>query len=233
MDEQKNAQQYNNLHQKVAINTIIGTIQEVDVTTAKANVMFNKEIIHGLRIMAQRAGENGKSWWLPAKGEQVVVLAPFGDITEGIIIGSIYYGNPQENPNNAIPKQADQNYHQYYKDGSSATYDSEKHEFRIDLKKDQDQSHEDMQVRIYNRDQQSGIDILLNEKSILTFKQEKNSQTIQITLSEQQELSIINSKDSESVVINSPKKLKITSDNIELKANNIELIAKNVNVKKD
>jgi phage baseplate assembly protein V len=221
MDERQSAQQYNNLHRKIAINTMIGTIQEVDVKTATASVLFNQDVINGLRIMAQRAGSNGKSWWLPAKGEQVVVLAPFGDITEGIIIGSIYYGSLQENPNNAIPEQSthssEKNYKKYYADGSSTSYDPQNHEFVIDLK---------------NQEQKSGVDVLLNEKKVFSFKQENTLQEIQLNLSDHAKFSIINDENSESVIINSPKKLRITSENIELNAKNIELISKNVNVKK-
>lgn len=249
MDDQQNVQ-LNYLHQQIAIHTLLGIVEEVDITTGKATVVINKEVVHGLRIMAQRAGANGKSWWLPAKGEQVVIIAPFGDMTEGIIIGSLYYGNTEENLSNTIPdfstNPSVQICRKYYADGSYTSYDPEKHEYILHIRNNNQEDSEDIKIKIYNTEQQNGIDLSIKDNLLFSFKKQKKGQEFYLKLAEEYELKISHDEKNKNVLIHSEKKIKITSDDIELSSKNIELnsnnikltsenielIAKKVNVKK-
>ncbi|MGS4945204.1 phage baseplate assembly protein V [Meridianimarinicoccus sp. RP-17] len=49
-------------------------------------------------VAALRAG-GMQVWWMPTVGEQVVVLAPSGDLARGVVIASIFAGNaPSDDP---------------------------------------------------------------------------------------------------------------------------------------
>jgi phage baseplate assembly protein V len=206
-----NPYEINNIHRQVSVNIMLGIVDEVDVKTGKVAVVINKKKFYGLKVIAQRAGANGKFWWLPAKGEQVIILSPFGNTTEGLILGSLPYGESGSNDefNTHLPEDLTETTSStirkiYYGDGSTSSYDADKHEFLLTIKTNQDSAAETpFQVRLHaNPEQESGIEIT-NGKARFS---------IQI-------------QNDETIFIKTEKKLT-------LMAENIELIAKNVNVKK-
>lgn len=87
-------------------------------------------------------------WWKPEIDEQVLVLAPSGNLKLGIVVGVLPRGNwlafPEDNdftakaePPNAIPQQGEEHKHlRVYKDGAGVSYDREKHELELFLNRD-------------------------------------------------------------------------------------------------
>jgi len=71
----------------------IGTVTEVNPAAAKARVALGGEAVSGwIPFTAIRAG--GLNAWAPVTpGEQVVVISPGGDTTQGVIVGSLPSGS--------------------------------------------------------------------------------------------------------------------------------------------
>jgi len=67
----------------------IGTIDQADYALAKAKVKIGEIVTDWLPFLVQRAG-NDSSWWAPEVAEQVIVLAPGGDLGQAFISGSLY-----------------------------------------------------------------------------------------------------------------------------------------------
>ncbi|WP_255593608.1 phage baseplate assembly protein V [Acidovorax sp. sic0104] len=81
----------------------VGTIEEVRTTKpARCRVRCGDILTGWLPWVAGRAaGQNGAIWWPPVKGEQVLMLAPGGDLTNAMVMpGAFSDKNPQasENP---------------------------------------------------------------------------------------------------------------------------------------
>ncbi|QNP59486.1 phage baseplate assembly protein V [Paenacidovorax monticola] len=81
----------------------MGTIEEVRTTKpARCRVRCGEILTGWLPWVAGRAaGQNGAIWWPPVKGEQVLMLAPGGDLTNAMVMpGAFSDKNPQasENP---------------------------------------------------------------------------------------------------------------------------------------
>ncbi|GLS27364.1 phage baseplate assembly protein V [Marinibactrum halimedae] len=99
-----------------------------------------------------RAGYDGE-WWVPEKDEQVIVVAPSGNLALGVIVGSLFRGaltfesdnDGKVKPQEPLPQRVKPtgNIHKrVYKDGSSVIYDREKHQFILSAKtkpEDEDQ----------------------------------------------------------------------------------------------
>jgi len=79
-----------------------------------------------------RAGSDGE-WWSPELGEQVLVISPSGNLTQGIIVGSLYRGSltfdaDKDGITVRDPIHVSTDVHKrIYKDGSSVTYDRSRH----------------------------------------------------------------------------------------------------------
>lgn len=96
---------------------------------------------------AARAGYDGE-WWQPDLDEQVLVLAPSGNVAQGIIIGSLYRGSLTFDSEaggvtarDPIPgavegaAETDKYIHRrVYQDGTSITYDRSIHNLAVALK---------------------------------------------------------------------------------------------------
>jgi phage baseplate assembly protein V len=90
-----------------------------------------------------RAGYDGE-WWHPDLDEQVLVLAPSGNITQGFIVGSLYRGclTFDSGADGAIEKrdlipasETDKQIHyRTYQDGTSVSYDRNLHELAVKIR---------------------------------------------------------------------------------------------------
>lgn len=67
----------------------LGTIAEVNLTTARVRVSIGKLKTAYIPWLAQRAGTD-RTWHAPEVGEQVLVLAPCGDLTQAVALPSLY-----------------------------------------------------------------------------------------------------------------------------------------------
>lgn len=107
----------------------LGVVQALDEGAGTVTVSFGDDIVsEPLPWMTSRAGAGARSWWAPEPGEQVVVVSPSGDISNGVVLpGSVYqdaYGAPA----------ADKNIHRTeYADGSVVQYDRGAHQLLVDV----------------------------------------------------------------------------------------------------
>ena len=70
--------------------------------------------------LTHRAGPD-KTWWKPEDGEQVLVLSPFGDLAQGVVLPSLYreqFSALHDNPDKHITE---------YNDGTRIEYDRKAH----------------------------------------------------------------------------------------------------------
>jgi phage baseplate assembly protein V len=101
----------------------------LDETKAKVKVKAGEICTTWLNVTTLRAGED-RHWWLPEVGEQVVVLAPSGDLNQGVVIGSIFSEGYPPNDNKKTKHTSS------YQDGAVFAYDREEHHYRIQLPED-------------------------------------------------------------------------------------------------
>jgi len=94
-----------------------------------------------------RAGYDSE-WWAPERDEQVLVIAPSGNLTQGIIVGSLFRGaltfdsqagdittrDPIPGSAKGVAETEKQVHTRIYKDGSSITYDRNNHNLSMIVK---------------------------------------------------------------------------------------------------
>lgn len=101
-----------------------GRIDSVDFSTGTATVDFDGEVIEGLQWAKRRAGDD-REYSALSKGEQVCVLSPSGDLSQGIISYSISQDAFPNAGNDANPRVV-------YSDGTIVEYDKASHTLTVD-----------------------------------------------------------------------------------------------------
>jgi len=105
----------------------IGTIFEINVQTAKARVKIGELETDFLPWANANSGSNN-SWNPPEIDEQVIVLSPSGDLSQAVILPSIYKNNASN---------SDQNIKSItYQDGSKISFNVSSGTLDLDLKGD-------------------------------------------------------------------------------------------------
>lgn len=103
-----------------------GRIHAVDLNAGTATVDFDGELIPDLEWAKGRAG-NDRSWnGGYSKGEQIVVLSPSGDLSQGVIAFSLSQSAFPNAGNSENPKHI-------YEDGTVIEYNKASHTLNIDL----------------------------------------------------------------------------------------------------
>ncbi len=105
----------------------LGSIKEVNYSNAKARVEIGDLVTDWLPWVTGRAGDT-KDWHPVDIGEQVVVLAPSGDLSQGVILPALYKENA---PSNSGDKHTT-----VYKDGSTVSFDRSNGTITADFKGD-------------------------------------------------------------------------------------------------
>lgn len=109
----------------------LGVVAEVDLPAARVRVRYggtaDEPVLSAwLPWLALRAGA-AVSWWAPAVGEQVAIAAPSGELSAGVVLGSLYAAD-------APPPAGDAEVHRtVYADGALVEYDAEAHVLRATL----------------------------------------------------------------------------------------------------
>ncbi len=67
----------------------IGTVWTADYAAATARVRIGDIVTAPMPWLTTRAGGD-RSWWAPEVGEQVLVLAPSGELAQSVVLPSIY-----------------------------------------------------------------------------------------------------------------------------------------------
>ncbi len=101
----------------------------LDEVAAKVRVKAGEITTAWLSVATLRAGED-RHWWLPEVGEQVVVLAPSGDLSQGVVMGSLFSERYPPNDKEKTKHTSS------YQDGAVFAYDREQHHYSIQLPAD-------------------------------------------------------------------------------------------------
>ena len=99
-----------------------GRVQSV--AGGMATVDFDGEVVSGLTWTKQRAGDD-RQYHAPSVGEQVVVLSPSGELSQGVIVGSISQDLFPDAGSDANPRTI-------YADGTVIEYNKTSHTLTID-----------------------------------------------------------------------------------------------------
>lgn len=94
----------------------LGTVAEADYGRARARITIGALKTDWLPWITLRAGPDA-TWWAPEVGEQVLVLAPCGNLSQAVVLGSIY-----QSAHPAPASSADVSA-MVWKDGTQVTYD--------------------------------------------------------------------------------------------------------------
>ena len=105
-----------------------GVIAEADYALARVRVQYGGPgaVTGWLPWLAARAGGD-HSWWAPEIGEQVLILAPSGELSNGIVLAGLYQSNrpaPSDDPDKRLVR---------YSDGAEIEYDRAAHHLRAVL----------------------------------------------------------------------------------------------------
>jgi phage baseplate assembly protein V len=105
---------------------LIGVVAELD--EAKARVRVD---VDGLRTdwipWATHAGPGVRSWSAPEVGSQVVLACPYGDPSQGVVIGGVYRNDYKAPADKKTVHRVE------FEDGSVVEYDRESHTLTIDV----------------------------------------------------------------------------------------------------
>jgi len=104
-----------------------GTVLEADYAKARIRVTMGDNTSAWLPWLTSRAGED-RTWHAPEVGEQVIVMAPGGELSAGYVMPGGVYKN--DYPANADKPEISRT---TYKDGAVIEYDREAHSHLIQL----------------------------------------------------------------------------------------------------
>jgi phage baseplate assembly protein V len=121
-----NFQQTADMQRRLANVVRVGVVASVDLPNARCRVTIGDLQTAPLPFITCKAGED-RTWHPPEVGEQVIVLAPSGELTAGFVLGGVYTtSHPAPSTSPEVAKML-------FKDGSSATYDRALHTLTLDL----------------------------------------------------------------------------------------------------
>ena len=104
----------------------VGTVSEADYPNAKLKVKIGEIITDWLPWLTRRSS-NDTTWWAPEVGEQVIVLAPSGELKQAVILPALYQNaHPAIDDNVDISKTV-------YKDGTFTTYNRDSHIMTVNV----------------------------------------------------------------------------------------------------
>jgi phage baseplate assembly protein V len=121
-----NFQQTADFQRRLSNLVRVGVVASVDLPNARCKVTIGDLLTAPLPFLTAKAGPD-KTWHPPEVGEQVLVLAPSGELTAGFVLGGVYTTtNPPPSASPDVSKMV-------FSDGSTATYDRALHSLTLDL----------------------------------------------------------------------------------------------------
>lgn len=106
---------------------MVGVVAELDEEDARVRIDVDGMRTDWIPWGERRAGPGVRTWCAPEVNEQVVIVCPYGDPSQAVIVGSIYQ---QTCP---APANLRTIHRTIYADGTVIEYDREAHAFRIDV----------------------------------------------------------------------------------------------------
>ena len=104
------------LERRMANMLRFGIVDQLDASAAKVRVKFGSILTGWLPWLTQKAGIE-RTWWTPDVGEQVLMVSPFGDMTQAVVIPALYqaaFPQPSPDPDQVAVVFEDDNGTQYY-----------------------------------------------------------------------------------------------------------------------
>ncbi|WP_273826870.1 phage baseplate assembly protein V [Providencia rettgeri] len=95
-----------------------GVVEQVDLDNECCRVRTGELLTDWIKWLAPRAGDS-RSWWAPTVGEQVLIGAIGGELTTGVVIGSLYSNA------NPAPTHSANALHHTFPDGAVIEYEPE------------------------------------------------------------------------------------------------------------
>lgn len=106
---------------------MFGVVAELDATNARVKVDCDGMRTDWIPWTVARAGPGVRAWLCPDVGEQVIVLCPYGDPAQGVVLGSVYQ---DAFPANASAKEQ----HRFtFADGTRLQYNRSTHTLTVDI----------------------------------------------------------------------------------------------------
>lgn len=102
----------------------VGVVAALDEAAARVTVDLGEVVTDWLPWVTHRAGAT-RTWSAPRPGEQVLVLAPYGDLAQAVALPAIYQ---EAHPAPASTKEVE---HVVFPDGSAVDYDSAAHRLTV------------------------------------------------------------------------------------------------------
>lgn len=122
-----------NLHQdmteaerRLSNVVMLGQVAQLDASRARVRVQAGPILTAWLPFTTVRAGPD-RTWHAPEPGEQVVLVAPGGDLNQAVVLGSLYrkdYPAPSDKPHISLTRWAD---------GAIQSYDREHHHWALSV----------------------------------------------------------------------------------------------------
>lgn len=113
--------------ERILANMIrVGVIAELDEANARVKVKAGGLTTDWLPWVTARAGAT-RTWSAPRPGEQVVVMAPYGDSAQGVVLPAIYQDN------HAAPASTKDAETVVFPDGTKVEYNSASNTLQIDV----------------------------------------------------------------------------------------------------
>jgi phage baseplate assembly protein V len=110
----------------IACLAMIGTVNQLDEANARVTVDVDDMTTDWIPWGTRRAAGDS-DWWAPEPGEQVLVVSPYGDPSQGVVVCSIFQdGHP-------APANVKTIWRKRFADGSTVSYDRAAHAMTVDV----------------------------------------------------------------------------------------------------
>ena len=103
---------------------LMGQVVALDTARARVRVQAGPITTGWLPFATMRAGPD-RTWHPPEPGEQVLLVAPGGDLNQGVVVGSIYRADHPAPADSADVSRT------LFKDGAVMEYDRAQHHWRL------------------------------------------------------------------------------------------------------
>ena len=127
MTDRNLPQDMTDAERRLANLVVLGQVAELDAERARVRVKAGPILTAWLPFTTGRAGPD-VTWHAPEPGEQVVLVAPGGDLNQAVILGAYYrdaHPAPADSPD--IRRTV-------FKDGTIEEYDRQNHHWLLDLR---------------------------------------------------------------------------------------------------
>lgn len=114
------------LQRKLANIIRIGVIEEIDCLRARVRVKVDEIVTDWLPWITSKAGEE-RSWLPPSIDEQVVILSPSGELSLGVVLGSIYQQKYPAPENDKMISSL------LFQDGTKLSYNKDNHHLEVSV----------------------------------------------------------------------------------------------------